>query len=105
MARHRLTDQQWKLKEDLFPDPSGLGRPMVDPRQIIDGIMWRLRTGSPWRDVPEEFGPWINVYKRFDAWNSVGTLDKIKQRLLIRIVDSDGIDGERLFEPTGALGV
>lgn len=61
---------------------------------MIDGILWRLRTGSPWRDVPEEFGPWITVYKHFDQWNCDGTLDKVKQTLLSQIVDAGGVDGD-----------
>jgi transposase len=59
---------------------------------MVDGILWRLRTGSPWRDLPEEFGPWVTVYKHFDKWNSDGTLEKIKQTLLRHIVDADGVD-------------
>ena len=92
MARHRLTDEQWKLIEGFFPKPAVTGRPPADPRQMVDGILWRLRTGAPWRDLPEEFGPWITVYKHFDHWNSDGTLDEIKQMLLQKIVDSDGLD-------------
>jgi transposase len=59
---------------------------------MVDGILWRLRTGSPWRDVPKEFGPWETVFKHFNRWNSDGTLDEIKQTLLRRIVDVDGVD-------------
>lgn len=92
MARHGITDQQWELIEDLFPKPASTGRPPADPRLMIDGIFWRLRTGAPWRDLPGEFGPWETVYKRFDRWSSDGTLDTIKQKLLSKIVDAGGID-------------
>lgn len=92
MARHRLTDPQWILIAELFPEPAATGRPPADRRQMVDGILWRLRTGSPWRDLPEEFGPWETVYRHFDTWNSDGTLDKIKRTLLTRIVDTQGID-------------
>ena len=94
MARHRLTDRKWELIEDLFPEPASTGRPPADTRQMVDGVLWRLRTGAPWRDVPEEFGPWETVYKRFDRWNSDGTLDTIKQTLLCQIVDDGAIDGD-----------
>lgn len=94
MARHRLTDEQWDLINDLFSAPAATGRPPADPRMMVDGILWRLRTGAPWRDVPEEFGPWITVYKHFDRWNSDGTLDQIKRRLLTQIVDEEGISGD-----------
>ena len=92
MARHQLTDLQWALIKGLFPEPAATGRPPADARRMINGILWRLRTGSPWRDLPEEFGPWETVYKHFDRWNSDGTLDRIKQTLLSRIVDDDGVD-------------
>lgn len=92
MARHRLTDSDWKLIEGLFPEPAATGRPPADPRQMMDGVLWRLRTGAPWRDLPEEFGAWETVYKHFDRWNSDGTLDMIKRTLLTRIVDDDRVD-------------
>ena len=92
MARHRLSDQQWSLIEDIFPKPKPMGRPPVDPRDMIDAIFWRLRTGSPWRDLPEEFGPWKTVYNHFDKWNSDGILDQVQHRLLQNIVKDNGID-------------
>ena len=69
-----------------------MGRPPVDPRDMIDAIFWRLRTGAPWRDLPEEFGPWKTVYNHFDKWNSDGTLDQVQHRLLQNIVKDNGID-------------
>ena len=92
MARHRLSDQQWSLIEDIFPKPKPMGRPPVDPRDMIDAIFWRLRTGAPWRDLPEEFGPWKTVYNHFDKWNSDGILDQVQHRLLQNIVTDNGID-------------
>ena len=92
MARHRLSDQQWSLIEDIFPKPKAMGRPPVDPRVMIDAIFWRLRTGSPWRDLPEEFGPWKTAYNHFDSWHSDGTLDQVQHRLLQNIVTDGGID-------------
>jgi len=92
MARHRLTDGQWELIADIFPKPAATGRPPVNPRDMIDAIVWRLRSGSPWRDLPEEFGPWKTVYNHFDKWNSDGTLDEVKRRLLQKIVDEDDLD-------------
>jgi transposase len=57
MLRHRLTDQQWELVRDLFPPPARTGRPRRDRREILDGVLWILRTGAPWRDLPAELGP------------------------------------------------
>lgn len=81
MLRHRLTDEQWKLICDLFPAPKRTGRPLRDRRSIMDGILWILRTGSPWRDLPNDFGPWATVWDLFDTWNGDGTLVAILDRL------------------------
>jgi transposase len=81
MSRDRLTDEQWDLIKDLFPPPAKTGRPQVDRRNVVDGILWMKRTGSPWRDLPEEFGKWGTVWDLFDRWNADGTLDAILSRL------------------------
>jgi|GEM_PF-843134 len=94
MVRHRLTDFLWEQIEEPFPGPAATGRPPVNPREMMDAIVWRLRTGSPRRDLPEEFGPWKTVYNHFDKWNSNGVLDDVKRRLLQRIVDADGIHND-----------
>ena len=94
MARHGLSDDQWELIADVFPPPAPTGRPHRDRRQIVEGILWILRAGSPWRDLPEEFGPWETVYGCFDRWNADGTLDTILQRLRAAEVDIGAIDEE-----------
>ena len=81
MLRHRLTNEQWDLISDLFEPPKRTGRPPRDRRTIVDGILWILNTGAPWRDLPEEFGPWGTVWDLFDKWNGNGTLDGIVDRL------------------------
>jgi len=94
MVRHRLTDEQWKLIEDIFPTPANTGRPLRDRREIFDGILWILRTGAPWRDLPKEFGPWKTVWDLFDTWNSEGTLDEILHRLRAARIDAGEVDDE-----------
>ena len=81
MLRHRLTDEQWDLISDVFPEPKRTGRPPRDRRQVMDGILWILRTGSPWRDLPESLGRWQTVWDLFDKWNADGTLQAILDRL------------------------
>ena len=81
MLRHRLTDGQWNLIVDVIPKPKRTGRPPRDRRQVVDGILWILRTGSPWRDLPDAFGPWATVWDLFDTWNHDGTLQAILDRL------------------------
>ncbi|MDX7751652.1 transposase, partial [Aeromonas caviae] len=56
--RYQLTDAQWGLIEPQFPSRSLIGRPTREPRQVLDGILWILHTGAPWRDLPKRFGPW-----------------------------------------------
>lgn len=90
MARKRLTDEQWELIQDIFPPPPKMGRPPVDRRDVVDGIFWILRTGSPWRDLPEEFGKWGTVWDLFDKWNADGTWDEILGRLRSTYADIDG---------------
>jgi len=94
VARHRLTDEQWDCIADIFPPPAKTGRPPSDRRMIIDGILWIMRTGSPWRDLPEEFGPWRTVWDLFNKWNADGTLDEILSRLRAMYVDAGEIDKE-----------
>jgi transposase len=81
MLRHRLTDEQWERIKDFFDPPADTGRPQRNRREVMDGILWILRTGSPWRDLPRAFGPWQTVWRLFDRWNHDGTLDAILQEL------------------------
>ncbi|MEU4090603.1 IS5 family transposase [Streptomyces aureus] len=90
MARGDLTDEQWKRLEPLLPPVSKLGRPPRNRRQIFDAIWWRARTGSPWRDVPERYGPWETAYSVFRRWQIDGTWDHILHELHIR-ADADGV--------------
>ncbi len=94
MARHRLTDEQWECIADVFPPRARTGRPPSDRRNILEGILWILRTGAPWRDLPEEFGPWATVWDLFDKWNGDGTLNEILCRLRAVRVDCEDIDEE-----------
>ena len=83
MKRHTLTDGQWeRLRPLLPPPPVGRGRPRTDDRAIVDGICWHLATGSPWRDLPERFGPWKTVYSRFRRWHLAGVWDRAFAALL-----------------------
>lgn len=92
MVRHQLMDQQWELVEDLFPPPARTGRPRRDRREILDGILWILRTGAPWRDLPRELGPWATVWDLFNTGNHDGTLDAILSRLRAAGIDTGLVD-------------
>lgn len=76
--QHELTDAQWaKIVPHLTPQRPKTGRPAIDHRLIIEAIVWRLRTGSPWRDLPPRFPPWQTVYTRFRRWQQAGIWDRI----------------------------
>lgn len=94
MLRHCLTDEEWDAIEDLFPPRAKTGRPPVDRRNVVNGIFWILRTGAPWRDLPEEFGKWSTVWDLFDAWNASGLWDEIVSRMRSACVDAGDVDTE-----------
>ena len=78
MNRYDLTPAQWERLEPLLPPQKpNTGRPNHDHRTIINGIVWILRTGAPWRDVPERYGPWKTVSSRFYRWRQAGVWDRI----------------------------
>ncbi|MFF9908969.1 IS5 family transposase [Streptomyces sp. NPDC013457] len=82
MGRGDLTNGQWARLEPLLPRGIKPGRPQVwTRRQLIDGIRWRTRTGAPWRDVPERYGPWDRVYELFRRWQRDGTWARILTQL------------------------
>ena len=71
MARYDLSETEWRLIEPLLPNKSrGVAR--VDDRRVINGIFYVLRTGSPWRDLPERYGPYTTIYNRYNRWAKAG---------------------------------
>lgn len=68
--RHEINDQDWERIKDLLPpENSGEGRPSKPNRLMFNGMLWIAKTGAPWRDLPERFGPWETVYSRFRLWS------------------------------------
>jgi len=112
MKRHEVTDEQWEVIQPILPKRTAkTGRPPSDPRLMLNGILWILRTGSPWRDLPERFGPWQTVYDHFAKWRALGAYDRILEALHIRL-DADGaidwdlwcIDGSSVRASRAAAG-
>jgi transposase len=83
MTRRRgeLTDRQWTQLAPLLPPerPKKPGHPWQPHRQVLNGILWRLRTGAPWRDVPARYGPWQTCYDRYVRWQHQGLWIQILQ--------------------------
>src|ERR687896_2566775 len=75
METSDLTDAQWeRLRPLLPPQKPPTGRPAKDHRTVVNGILWVLRTGCPWRCLPERYGSWKTVSSRFYRWQKVGGL-------------------------------
>jgi transposase len=83
VRRHELTDAQWKKIEPLLPANGKPGGQWADHRKVINGVLFRARTGVPWPDLPERYGPWQTVYERHRRWSADGTWNKILQELQI----------------------
>lgn len=74
MSQYDLTDPEWRVIEPLLPNkPRGV--PRVDDRRVLNGIFWVLRSGAPWRDVPQRYGPLTTCYNRFRRWMKAGIWD------------------------------
>jgi transposase len=91
--RHELTDEQFaKLAPLLPPERPATGRPNKDHRTIIEGVLFRLRTGVPWRDLPERYGPWQTVYSRFRRWQRAGVWARVLAALQAEADAEGGLD-------------
>lgn len=79
LKRYELTDDEWGRIADLFPpeNTGKRGRPGKDNRTMLNAMIWIARSGAPWRDLPERYGPWESVYSRFRKWLEDGYLDNI----------------------------
>ncbi|MBB4665574.1 transposase [Microbacterium marinum] len=96
-----LTDAQWELIAPLMPSSQGRrGRPFADHRTVVEGIIYRYRTGIAWRDLPGCFGPWQTVWKRHRRFSGDGTWDKIHSVLLAHADAAGLIDWEVSVDST-----
>ena len=88
MANRRgeeLTDEQWAIIGPLIPEPprreDGRGRPWKDTREVMNGVLWILRSGARWQDLPERFPPYQTCHRRFQQWSRDGTLRNVLEAL------------------------
>ncbi|MFI0374518.1 IS5 family transposase [Actinomadura sp. 1N219] len=84
VRRGELTEAAWAAIEPLLPVTDGRGRQWRDHRQVLNGILWRLRTGAPWRDVPERYGPWQTCYERWKRWDGDGTWARLLEAVQVK---------------------
>jgi transposase len=99
MGRHELTDAQWERLTPLLPPryPGRRGRPYHDHRRIINGMLWIAKTGAPWRDLPEHFGPWQTVATRFYRWKRCGLWARILAEVQRRADARGELDWEQHY--------
>lgn len=81
VRRHELSDAEWAQLQPLLPSVVTRGRYYRDHRTILNGMLYWLHTGVPWRDLPERYGPWQTVYSRFRRWSRTGLWDRILAQL------------------------
>lgn len=83
VKRYELSDVQWERVKDLLPgkvgDPGRSGR---DNRQFVNGVLWVLRSGAHWHDLPERYGKWKTVHTRFSRWAKAGVWDRVFEALI-----------------------
>lgn len=105
MYRHALTDEQWERLCPVLPRQRFGPKSKIGDRQFIDAILYRGKTGIPWRDLPERFGPWKSVYNRFNNWSKQGHWTRIFKALRMRI-DKTGsiVDGSSVRAHQDAAG-
>ena len=87
VRRHELTDEAWERIAPLLPAPGRRNGRWRDHRQVVNGIVWKLKTGVPWRDIPARYGPWKTLHERHRRWSADGTWDTILTHLQVH---SDG---------------
>lgn len=96
-----LSDAEWALIEPFMPSDAGRrGRRFADHRRVVEGIVYRYRTGIAWRDLPAEFGPWQTVWKRHRRFAGDGTWDALLGALLARADAAGFIDWEVAVDST-----
>ena len=94
MARGDLTDHDWQQLEPLLPPRTATqqGNQYKDHRTVVNGILWVLRTGAPWRDIPSRYGPWSTCSTRFYRWTKQGIWQKALQSLQARADQRGDLD-------------
>ncbi|GAA1940688.1 hypothetical protein GCM10009738_12490 [Kitasatospora viridis] len=80
-SRTDLTDAQWERLEPLLPVSNGRCGRWRDHRQVVNGVLYRIRTGVQWRDLPERYGPWKTVQERHRRWSADGTWERLLRRI------------------------
>jgi transposase len=96
-----LTDEQWEVVQPLIPvpprRPDGRGRPRIDARKILNGILWIMRTGAPWHDMPERYPSYQTCHRRFQEWVRAGVFERILITLAADLRERGELDLSECF--------
>ena len=96
-----LTDEQWAVVEPLIPKPpqraDGKGRPRIDDRQILNGILWIMRTGAQWKDLPDRYPSYQTCHRRYQEWVRAGVFERMLQALARDLKERGGLDLTECF--------
>jgi len=83
MGKYEISDNQWEqIKEEIPRKTSRCGRARRDPRELINAILWVARTGSPWCELPDKYGPWHTAYNNFRKWTTDSTMRRIFEKVM-----------------------
>ena len=89
VRRYELSDEAFGLIEDLLPKNGKRGGQWNDHRVTLNGVFWILHPGAQWRELPERYGAWSSVFDRYNRWRRDGTIDRILERLHLKL-DAEG---------------
>lgn len=96
-----ITDTQWNLIKEYIPEDvvreDGRGRPWSDRRKALSGVLWVLRTGAPWKDLPERYGAYQTVHRRFQHWRKQGVMEAVLRGLARDLHERGGLDLSECF--------
>ncbi len=96
-----LTEEQWNVVSAVLPEdpvrPDGRGRPWSDRRRVVNGVLWIMRTGAPWKDLPPRYGAFQTVHRRFQDWVRAGVLEAALLAIAQDLKDRGGLDLRECF--------
>jgi len=96
-----MTEEQWAVVGPLIPEPprraDGRGRPWTPTRPVLNGVLWILRTGAPWQDLPERYPPHQTCHRRYQTWVRDGTFEQVLQALAADLKERGDLDLAECF--------
>ena len=101
MPRGDLTEEQWRVVDGILPRDrvraDRRGRPWSDRRTVLNGVLWILRTGAPWQDLPPRYGPYQTAHRRFQSWVRSGAMERVLLVVAQHLQEVGGLDLKECF--------